>query len=96
MSPGPALMSAGIYGLILSVRRWPNRLCRAVGVLGQAAFCIYLVHVIFLYLLQRAGLIAAAWQPLLSIPGITLLIALLSWLVYEVLRRIPVVKTWLI
>lgn len=96
MSPGPALMSAGIFGLILSARRPTESLSRVAGRLSRASFCIYLVHVFFLYLLQGAGITSAARLPLLTIPGITLLILLLSWLVYEVLARIPVVKDWLV
>lgn len=96
MSPGPMLMSAGIYGLFSCVRQWSVRVKRTAGYLAKAAFCIYLVHVIFLYLLQAVGITAAAWCPLLSIPAITVLIILLSLLVYEVLRRIPVARKYLI
>lgn len=96
MSPGPMLMAAGIYGLISGVGQWPARVRRTAGYLAKAAFCIYLVHVIFLYLLRAVGITAAAWFPLLSIPAITVLIILFSLLVYEVLRRIPVVRKYLI
>lgn len=95
-SPGPMLMAAGLFGLILTKQRWAPRLISFTGRLSQASFCIYLVHVLFLYFLRDRGLTAAAALPLLSIPGITLLILGLSWLVYEVLRHIPVVKTYLI
>lgn len=96
MSPGPMLMAAGLFGLMLGVRHWPESLRRFTSRLAQAAFCIYLCHVFFLYLLQGRGLAASAWFPLLSIPGLTVLILALSWLVYEILHRIPVVKTYLI
>lgn len=96
MSPGPMLMAAGLFGLMLRVRHWPEFLRRFTARLAQAAFCIYLCHVFPLYLLQGWGVTASAWFPLLSIPGLTLLILVLSWLVYEILHRIPVVKTYLI
>ncbi len=96
MSPGPMLMAAGLFGLLLRVERWPNPLRAVTGWLARSSFCIYLVHVLFLYLLRGAGITAARWFPALSIPGITLLILFLSGVVYEVLRRIPVVKTYFI
>lgn len=96
MSPGPMFMAAGLFGLILQVRHWPEFLRRFTSRLAQASFCIYLCHVFPLYLLQGRGVAASAWLPLLSIPGLTLLILALSWLVYEILHRIPVVKTYLI
>lgn len=95
-SPGPMLMAAGLFGLMLSVKVWPRRLEQFTGRLSRASFCIYLVHVFFLYILRDLGLTASAGLPLLSIPGICLLLLALSWLVYEVLHRIPVVKTYLI
>lgn len=96
MSPGPMLMAAGLFGLMLQVRHWPESIRRFTSRLAQAAFCIYLCHVFPLYLLQGWGVTASAWFPWLSIPGLTLLILALSWLVYEILHRIPVVKTYLI
>ncbi len=96
MSPGPMLMAAGLFGALLQVRRWPDGLCQVTRRLSLASFCIYLCHVFFLYAMQSFGLTSAVWFPLLSIPGLTLLILIPSWLVYEILSRIPVAKTWLV
>jgi surface polysaccharide O-acyltransferase-like enzyme len=95
-SPGPMLMAAGIFGLLLSVKNWPEPLRRSTGWLSRASFCIYLIHVFFLYLLKSLGVTASAGLTWLTIPGVTLLILALSALVYEALRRIPFVKTYLI
>lgn len=95
-SPGPMLMAAGLFGLFLGVQTWPDWLSRTIGRLAKASFCIYLTHVFFLLILQKLGLTAAAWSPLLSVPAISLFIVIAGWLIYEVLRHIPVVKTYLI
>lgn len=95
-SPGPMLMAAGLFGLLLGVKRWPEPLRRFTVGLSRASFCVYLVHVFFLYILQSLGVTASAGLPLLSIPGVSLLLLTLSWLVYGLLSRIPVVKTYLI
>ena len=95
-SPGPMLMSVGWFGLLLKVRVWPSRLRRGTGWLSRASFCIYLVHVCFLSLLRAVGITAGAGLTWLTIPGVTVLLLALSGLVYAVLCRIPVVKTYLI
>ena len=95
-SPGPMLMAAGLFGLLIGVKTLPNKLLKFTGRLAKASFCIYLVHVFFLYTLRDLGLSASVGLPLLSVPGTALLILGLSWLVYEVLHHIPVVKTYLI
>ena len=95
-SPGPMLMAAGLFGLLLGAGAWPEGLRRPIAWLSRASFCIYLVHVFFLYLLRAVGITAGAGLTWLTIPGVTLLLLALSGLVYAVLRRIPVVKTYLI
>ena len=95
-SPGPMLMSVGWFGLLLKVRVWPSRLRRGTGWLSRASFCIYLVHVCFLSLLRAVGITAGAGLTWLTIPGVTVLLLALSGLVYAVLCRTPVVKTYLI
>ena len=96
MSPGPMLMAAGLFGLFLRVRRWPDRLGRTAAYLAQGSFCVYLVHLFVLQTLAHFGVSAAAGVPLLSIPALTLLIGGICLLIYEVLRHIPLVRTYLI
>ena len=90
------LMAAGLFGLFLQVRRWPDRLGRTAAYLAQGSFCVYLVHLFVLQTLAHFGVSAAAGVPLLSIPALTLLIGGICLLIYEVLRHIPLVRTYLI
>lgn len=96
MSPGPMLMAAGLFGLIITRKAWPAPVARLTGRLARASFCIYLVHVFFLRRLNLLGLSAGASPCLLSIPLVCLLLLAAGWLTWEGLRHIPIVRTYLI
>ncbi len=98
MSPGVALMAAGIYGLF---RRKPARnpcglRFRLASALSSASFCIYLVHVFFLNLLAYRLLSLSGLPYLFSIPLAACCIGLCSCAVYVLLSKIPLVNRWLI
>ncbi len=95
MSPGPALMAFGIMGLALTVPRWDSHLAAFMGRLAQASFCIYLAHVAFQKVLFALGYNNTILS-VFTIPGMALILLLCSWMVYEILRRIPIVRKWLI
>ena len=95
-SPGPCLMSAGIFSLCVHcVPRLPRRLNSATERLSRASFCIYLVHIAVLRLLYALGL-STNWLPALSIPAVAILCGALSTCLYLLLSRIPWVNRWLI
>ena len=96
MSPGPMLMALGLFGLILGRGKWPVPVVKVTGRLARASFCIYLVHILFLRALLRLGISSGTSPCLLSIPFVCLLLLVFGWLVWEVLHRIPIVKTWLV
>lgn len=90
MTAGVALMTAGIFG---ACRLRGGRISAWIA---KASFCIYLSHVFFLYLFEKAGFGVGMFTPLLSAPIITAAIFLCGCGVYAVLSWIPVVKQWLI
>lgn len=96
MSPGPMLMSAGIFGLLLSSKTWPKPVVQLTDRLARASFCIYLCHVFFLRVLQRVGFTSAVSPTILTIPASTLLVLAGSYLTWELLHRIPVVNRYLV
>ena len=96
MSPGPALMAFGLFGLILFGRDLPDWAARPVARLAQASFCIYLCHILFQRWFLRLGLSGGASPCVLAVPGMAVLLAVCGWLAWEVLRRVPVVKSYLI
>jgi len=95
MSPGPMLMAAGLMGLAFTRPSWPDRLRRGTGELARASFCVYLAHVFFLYAYGRYGLTSAT-APVFTIPLLTVLMLAPCWALYQLLRRIPFVRTWLV
>ena len=90
MSVGVALMAAGISGVCPDIKSRPVEWC------SGASFCIYLVHVFFLHLFEKAGFTISFITPALSAPVITAAIFLCSSAVCAVLSRIPIVNKWLI
>ena len=95
MSPGPMLMALGLFGLILTGKELPARLARPVARVSRASFCTYLSHVLFQQVFLRLGVSAAHWCAL-SIPAAALLLLACGQLTWEILRRVPVVRTYLI
>lgn len=95
MSPGPMLMALGLFGLILSREKWPKPAVRLTGRLARASFCVYLVHILFQQVLGGLGL-SAGEGCLITVPAMSLLLLALGWLTWEILRHIPVVRTYLI
>ena len=96
MSPGPMLMALGLFGLMANRETWPAPVARVSGRLALSAFCIYLVHPLVMGAEMLLGLDTAAPPSLIVIPLAVLAVLIPSWLSWEVLRHIPIVKTWLI
>ena len=96
MSPGPMLMAFGLFGLMANRESWPGWLEKAGGRLALSSFCIYLIHILVLVHAREMGLDPAASPSLVIIPLSVLAVMIPSYLCWEVLRHIPIVKTWLI
>lgn len=97
MSPGPMLMTVGLFGGILTCSREPGGwAAKAISLLARASFCIYLVHILFLQLFQRLGLSGGNTPCALFVPLTALALLGCSLLVWAVLDRIPWVRRYLI
>lgn len=94
-SPGVALLAAGVCGAAFAVLR-DREGTRAARLLSRASFCVYLVHVFFLYLLKSLGLWANAGPCVLFVPLTAAAILACSLAVWKVLSSIPWVRSWLI
>lgn len=95
MSIGVAVMACGIF-MTLSRLSLKDRAARVCSAVSNASFCIYLVHMFFVYFLRHFGLSGALSPRLLTIPAVAALVFAGSFAVWLVLRRIPVVNRWLI
>ena len=94
-SPGVCLQAAGLYGLCVSLWHGRDR-CPLAETVSRASFCIYLSHLFFLDLLASRGLSAGLLPPLWAVPVLALAAFAGGFAVWLVLRRIPLVKTYLI
>ena len=63
---------------------------------SKASFCIYLTHLFFLDFLAGRGLSAGTLPPVWGVPVLAAAAFGGGFLVWLVLRRVPVVKTYLI
>lgn len=63
-----------------------------VAVFGKASFGIYLVHPLFIWMLEMRGYDYKFTNPWIAIPALMVVVVAASWAVTEVLRRIPVVR----
>ena len=90
-APGVCLQAAGVFGLCASALQ-RRTCCRWT----ETIFCIYLVHLFFLDELARRGITAAAYAPAWAVPALAAVLFLAGFLVWLVLRRVPLVKKYLI
>ena len=96
MTPGVCLMAAGVYGLVRDMAG-DAPTGPVLSFLSKGSFCVYLVHVFFLYAFRGLGFTALAFGPrLLSTLALAAVILACSYTAYAVLSRVPVVNRWLI
>ena len=94
-APGVCLQAAGLYGFCAA--RWQNRdRWPMAETVSKASFCIYLTHLFFLDFLAGRGLSAGTLPPVWGVPVLAAAAFGGGFLVWLVLRRVPVVKTYLI
>lgn len=95
MSPGPALMAAGLFCLVRRLsggRPGSPRLARLV----KASFCVYLIHMAFVMAFRQFGLDLTVMPALLAVPVESAAVLALSLAGWWVLSKIPIVKDRLI
>ena len=95
MSPGPALMAAGIF---CALRRcFAQRATSARGArLVKASFAVYLIHMAFVMAFRQFGFDLTVMPPLLAVPVQAACVLALSLAGWWVLSKIPIVKDRLI
>lgn len=95
MTPGPAAMAAGVFGLA-RVRHEGKESSPRLAKLVNAGFCIYLVHYFFVLIFNHYGIDVTLFAPIAEIPAETLVVFALGYCAWLVLDRIPFVKKYLI
>lgn len=95
MSPGPALMAAGLFGAVRILYAGKESSPR-LAVLTKASFCIYLIHHFFIMVFRHIGFDVFLFAPIAEIPFETAVVFLLSLAGWRILSKIPFVKDYLI
>ncbi len=96
MSPGPALMAYGIFGYMKSRFSECDTQSKPLKTLVDASFCIYLVHHFFVMVFRQIGFSVANYHAAYQVPLVTCIVFALSFVAWQVLKRIPIVKDYLI
>ena len=93
MSIGVALMAAGVFGFIAAKKTpYGNTTLKVAVHLSKASFCVYLVHLFFLYTLDSIGISHQAYY----IPALVIGILAASLLVHLILSKIPILNRWIL
>lgn len=93
------LMSAGMFLFCknhISRIKWNVRIENAIAVLGSHTFGIYLLHVLVRDLLEMANIHSLCFNPVVSIPVISIAIFVIGFLIVAVLKKIPLVGKWIV
>ncbi len=95
-SVGVCVMAVGIFSLARFIRpgKWLQKL---ISYISKASFCIYLIHMFVLYILEGCFSVNGfIMSPALSIPLISLFTLAVCVGVYGIISKIPVINKWII
>ena len=95
LTPGVFLMSMSVYLLFKQSNiALPNWLNVVVTQICYYSYGIYLVHLVVLAWIDDLLISATAFNPLISLPLMSLLCLAFSYLIIFVLRKIPFIGNW--
>ena len=95
VSPGAFLMAFGIFTFVVNMKK-TDRGAKFFGTVSKASFCIYLVHDFFNIIFAYMGFDAMSADPIISVPALVTINFALSFVVYLILSKIPIVNKYLI
>ncbi|MBQ6894485.1 MAG: acyltransferase family protein [Clostridia bacterium] len=90
------LMAAGLFSFIASVEFKETPASKAISYISKSSFCIYLVHMLVMYVLKNNAVDTSFAPKIVSIPVYAFVILMISIAIYFVLSKIPLIKKWLI
>ena len=96
MSLGTAALAVGSFCFLNRIKITGKRVESAVIWLSKASFCIYLVHMLVIYFMKRAGITAELGPDIISIPLMAVITIAFSCIVYFVISKLPVANKWII
>lgn len=90
MSVGVAVMATGIFSLCSHIGQQNIPLAKVFTFVSSASFCVYLVHILIMWLLMEVGLSVDILPTLISIPLLSGITMFFSFLVYLILKSMKV------
>lgn len=94
-APNIILMSIGVFIMVKSIN-WNNILnnnkLKMVSEISSYCFGIYLIHVIMMELLRMGNFNVTLFNPILSIPLMTIAVLLSSYIIVKIMSKLPLVK----
>lgn len=96
MSPGVSLMAIGLFGFVTFSMKQGASGDNFIFKISKASFCIYLIHLFFLYIFNPVGLTVSILPYFILIPVVAIANLACSYLVYILLSYIPIVKKYLV
>ena len=90
------LMSVAVFVWFKYNAKGNNKLNEIIIKLSKYSFGAFLVHIFILKVLHAFGIHSASFHPVLSVPAITLLTTIVSYLISLVLNKIPVIKKYMV
>ena len=95
VSPGAFLMALGIFSFVVNMKKG-NRGVKFFSIISKASFCIYLVHDFFNIIFAYLGYDAMTAHPIISVPALVVINFAISFGVYLILSKIPIINKYLI
>ncbi|MCR5736920.1 MAG: acyltransferase family protein [Eubacterium sp.] len=85
-----------VFKKIFSNIKFSDTARRIIVHLSKYSFGIYLVHVFVLDMLEKKGLDTLGFNPIISVPVISIIVFLISLCISAVLNQIPIVKKYIV
>ena len=90
------LMSVAVFVWFKYNAKGNDKLNKIIIKLSKYSFGAFLVHIFILKVLHSFGIQSTSFHPVLSVPAITLLTTIVSYLISLVLNKIPVIKKYMV
>ena len=89
-------MAIGLFSFVQGINIKKASLAKSISYISKASFCVYLIHILVMYVLKKNDINTSLAPIFVSIPLYAFTIFSISVFIYFVLSKIPLVKKWLI
>lgn len=90
------LMAIGFFSFVQKTNIKKRVVVKTISYVSKASFCVYLIHILVMYILKKNGINTKFAPVIFSIPAYAISIFSISVFAYFILSKIPLIKKWLI